>query len=60
MEKDKIIIKLYEILNKEKIGDIVIGKNKDSDFEDGVEQGRQIENSFYKREINNLIKDIKN
>lgn len=59
MEKEKIIIRLYEILNKEKQGGITIGKNIDDGFDEGIDQGRYIEEDFFKKEIKNLIKDIK-
>jgi len=59
MEKDKIIIRLYEILNKENQGMVYFMKTEDSDFHDGIDQGIAVENNFFKKEIKTLIKEIK-
>lgn len=59
MEKDKIVIRLYEILTKENQGEIVISKHEEADFDDGLDQGRAIEERYFSRELTKLIKEIK-
>ena len=59
MEKNEIIIRLYEILNREGRGEINICKAEEADFEDGLEQGRNIESRYFEKGIQNLIREIK-
>lgn len=60
MEKDKIVIRLYEILNKENEGERIIGHSEGDGFDEGFEQGCYLEKKFFEREIKKLIKEIKN
>lgn len=59
MEKDKIIIRLYEMLEKEEEGEITIGKSEEADWEEGLETGRNLEKRYFKSRIKRLINEIK-